>query len=193
MVCASGPSFSVQQAALVRTSQPAWRVIAVNTTWQMVPTADVLYAGDRTWWEEHLASVRIGFAGECFTINRQLAHLAGISFVEHSDEPGLSQVFGRIHSGGNSGHAAIGLAYLFGARRILLVGFDFQDSYGLSHWHGDHPAGLSQERPYTGWVARLRGLIHGLQQQGVEVVNCSIETAIPETTVARGDLATCLS
>lgn len=195
VVCASGPSFNHQQAATVMTARlydPPWRVVAVNTTFQKVPTADVLYAGDRSWWEEYLPKVQAGFAGECWTVNRWIAHNAGLCHVEHSDEPGLSPVFGRVHSGGNSGYAAIGLAYLFGAKRILLVGFDFQDSYGMSHWHGDHPKALNQDRPYQGWLERLPPLIEGLKDVGVEVVNCSIETAIPETVVPRADLNSCL-
>lgn len=188
IVCASGPSFDHAQAALVATRPHGWRAIAVNTTYQKVPTADVLYAGDRSWWEEHLARVQMSFHGECWTINRWIAHHAGLYHIEHSDEPGLAKMAGRIHTGGNSGHAAIGLAYTFGAQKILLTGFDFQDSYNMSHWHGDHPVTLNQERPFVGWLQRLPALIDELKQVGVEVVNCSIETAIPESVVPRGDL-----
>lgn len=204
VVCASGPSFSQEQAALLARRESVqrsdslaplprgWRVVVTNTSYQKVPTADILYSGDRSWWEVHLPRVREIFEGECWTINRWIAHHEGLCHVEHSDEPGLSQVFGRIHSGGNSGHAAIGLAYLFGAREILLVGFDFQDTYGMSHWHGDHPPQLNQERPYVGWLQRLPGLIDGLRTAGVGVINCSIETAIPEDVIPRGDLQECL-
>jgi len=205
VVCASGPSFSQEQAALlarrasVQRSDPlaplprGWRVVVTNTSYQKVPTADVLYGGDRSWWEVYWSKVQATFLGECWTVNRWIAHNYGICHIEHSDEPGLSPVFGRIHSGGNSGYAAIGLAYLFGAREILLVGFDYQDSYGLSHWHGDHPPQLNQDRPHEGWLAKIPALIDGLRAAGVRVVNCSIETAIPDDVIPRGDLATCLS
>lgn len=193
VVCASGPSFSQEQVNLIQAARGVWRVIVVNSTYQRIPDADVLYAGDRTWWSEYLPKVRAEFSGECFTVNRWIAHHAGLSLVEHSDEPGLSRVAGRIHTGGNSGYAAIGLAYLFGAREILLVGFDFQNSYGMSHWHGDHPSTLSQDRPYAGWLARLPLLIQNLADEGVRVTNCSILTAIPEDVVPRKDLGSCLS
>lgn len=175
--------------AAARFLDSPWRVIVTNTSFQRVPTADVLYSGDLTWWNEWLPRVRAGFAGECWTVQRKIAYYEGLCLVEHSDEPGLSPIAGRIHTGGNSGYAAVGLAYLFGAREILLVGFDFQDSYGMSHWHGDHPSSLSQERPFVGWLQRLPALIEGLQSVGVEVTNCTIETAIPESVVPRSDLA----
>lgn len=196
VVCASGPSFSAEQAALLNDRDTlaalGWRTIAINTSYQKVPTADVLYAGDASWWEEHLPKVQSTFAGECWTIQRRVAHQHGLCLVEHSDEPGLCNVAGRVHSGGNSGHAAIGLAYLFGARQILLVGFDFQDSYNMSHWHGDHPKLLNQERPYDRWLRLLPGLVDGLKEVGVEVINCSIDTAIPSSVVPRANLDACL-
>lgn len=177
---------------MVRDAQPDWRVITVNTSWQRIPTADILYGGDRTWWELYVGAVQARFAGECWTVSRAIAHHHGLCIVEQSDEPGLSLVHGRIHTGGNSGYAAIGLAYLFGAREILLVGYDFQDTDGMSHWHGDHPPQLNQDRPYAGWLAKLPPLIQGLQAVGVRVTNCSPHTAIPADVIPTGNLQ-CLS
>ena len=191
MCAASGPSFTAAQARLIAAAQPRWRVVVANNSWQRVPSADAMYAGDRAWWGMHLEAVKTRFAGECWTLNRWCAHNYGLHYVGHSDEPGLSLVHGRIHTGGNSGYAAIGLAYLFGARHIVLAGYDFQDTDGMSHWHGDHPAPLNPDRPYAGWIERMRPLIAGLQRVGVEIINCSIETAID--CIPRGDLETCLS
>ena len=193
IVCASGPSFSTEQAAIVQRAQPEWKVIVTNTTWQRVPTADVLYGGDRSWWETYMPMVQATFHGECWTVNRWIAHHHHIHHIDQSDEPGLSTVGGRIHTGGNSGYAAIGLAYVFGAKHVRLVGFDFQDTYGLAHWHGNHPPQLNQDRPYAGWIKRMPPLIEGLRAHGVDIINCSIETAIPDTVIPRGDLRQCLS
>lgn len=192
VICvASGPSLTIEQAQRITIARPGWRVIAVNNTWERVPEADVLLALDRSWWEMHLPSVLKRYRGECWTSNRWIAHRAGLHLVEASDEPGLSAVNGRIHTGGNGGYSAMGLAYLFGARTILLAGFDFQDSYGQAHWHGNHPLPLNQDRPFAGWLQRLPPLIRGLEEQGVRIVNCSIETAID--CIPRGDLTSCLS
>jgi hypothetical protein len=170
-----------------------WRTVVTNTTFRRVPSADVLYFGDKPWWDVHHAEVQAVFKGECWTINRAVAHQAGLCHIEHSHEIGLSETFGRIHSGGNSGYAALGLSYWFGARQILLVGFDFQDGAGgESHWHGDHPYPLEQGRPYVGWLQRLPKLTEDLQEQGVSVINCTLATAIPEAMVPRGDLEDCL-
>lgn len=190
MICvAAGPSFSLEQTQAIRAAS-GWHVIVVNTSYQRLPDAHVLYAGDRAWWDVHLPRVREIFQGELWTQDRRTAHRNGLHHIQHSNEPGLSFVRGRVHSGGNSGYVAIGLAYLFGAKRILLVGYDFQDTGGMSHWHGDHPPQLNQDRPFKGWIISMNSLAAALQEVGVEVINCSIETAL--TCYPRGDLAQCL-
>lgn len=49
---ASGPSFSPEQAQAITAAQAigAWRVIVVNDNWRRIPTADILYAGDASWY-----------------------------------------------------------------------------------------------------------------------------------------------
>ena len=47
------------------------------------------------------------------------------------------------------------------------------------HWHGDHPQQLQNCYGISGWVKGFEALAQGLKAEGVEVVNCTIETAIP--------------
>ena len=160
--------------------------------WETLPSADVLYVGDSTWWNYYIDKVQSEFRGECWTLDRRCAHDYDLCHIEHSDEEGLCILPGRIHCGSDSGYAAIGLAYQFGARHILLTGFDYQDTGGMSHSHGDHPQGLGQERPHDKWLARIPKLVADLRDVGVWVTNCTTQTAIPESRVQRGDLETCL-
>lgn len=160
--------------------------------WETLPSANVLYAGDSTWWRYYIEKVRRNFRGECWTLDRRCANDYDLFHIDHSDEEGLSHVPDRIHCGSDSGYAAIGLAYCFGARRIVLTGFDYQETSGLSHSHGDHPLALGQERPYSKWLAKIPRLVEDLHDVGVEVTNCTAVTAIPESAVQRGDLEECL-
>lgn len=103
----------------------------------------------------------------------------GINYIEAVDDVGLSLKQGRIHTGGNSGYQAIGLAFLWGAVRIVLLGYDMQRTNGMAHWHGEHKHGL----PNLGanlpeWVRRMQQLAIDFRTQGVDVVNCTRETAI---------------
>lgn len=196
IICAaSGPSIGGHQVALLRDrarlNALGWHVIVVNTTWQLLPNADVLYAGDTSWWDLHLPAVQKNFAGECWTQSRRIAHRDHLHHVKCSDEPGLTTKPGVVFSGSNSGYQAVNLAYLFGASEILLVGYDMQRTYGISHWHGDHPSPLNPDMPIESWVKKFGQLAHDLIAKEVAIVNCSIETAL--TCFPRQDLESCLS
>lgn len=96
------------------------------------------------------------------------------------DEPGLSLDPHLIHFGANSGYQALNLALHFGARRVLLLGFDMQPTNGRLHWHPDHPTGLNNpdETRFALWNANFGTVRPDLEKAGVEVVNCSRETAL---------------
>lgn len=101
------------------------------------------------------------------------------NYIEAADEPGLSLKSGRIHSGLNGGYQAIGLAYLWGASKIVLLGYDFQRGpKGETHHHGNHEGGLPNLGTLPEWNRRMVQLGADLRDQGVEVINATRRTAI---------------
>ena len=62
-----------------------------------------------------------------------------LNWVRGSSQRGLGH--DRVHFGGNSGFQAINLAFLWGATRIILLGFDCKAVAGKDHWFGQHPQG----------------------------------------------------
>jgi hypothetical protein len=201
IICvASGPSLTAEQGFLISCAS-GWKVIAINNTWQRVPMADVLYACDQQWWKRYHMDVAAKFRGECWTGDRWAAHKYGLCHVQLYDKPGLCLEHGTIYSGANSGYQAVNLAYHFGAREILLVGYDMQMTYGMSHWHGDHPQGLIPmpavgysgsgcDPEFPQWVDRFEVMADDLHSANVAVTNCSIETALP--WFPRAELSKCL-
>lgn len=89
--------------------------------------------------------------------------------------PGVQEIVfeprGRIGWGGNGGFHALNLAVQFGARKIILLGFDMTLANG-AHWHGRHPPGLNN--PSQASVDRWRGVLDAqapaLARYGVDVV-----------------------
>lgn len=67
---------------------------------------------------------------------------------------------------------------LAGAARILLLGYDGKfGPGGKSHWFGDHP--VRSDEPTTATLARnLKQLVEPLATLGVEVINCSPDSAV---------------
>jgi hypothetical protein len=206
IVCvASGPSFDTDQAAHLAAAQylKKCRVLVVNDNYRMLPDADWLYACDGKWWVEHYRHTRY-FRGSKWTSDQDTADRFGINLVRMwsagnglcvenmlTSRMGLPAVSSyKIHAGGNSGYQAVNLAYHFGAKRIILVGYDMQATGGRAHWFGDHPSGLhlDQTELYESWRRRFKPLVEDLKARSIEVVNCTKETAL--TCAPRSTLET---
>jgi len=72
------------------------------------------------------------------------------------------------HGCGNSGFQAINLAYLLGAKTVLLLGFDM---FG-QHYFGKHPKELVQNSPYHQFLKAFDTITE------VEIINCTRQTAL---------------
>lgn len=164
-------------------------MIVVNSSHRLAPWADALHAGDARWWRTGDVPSLDEFEGERWTLDPELAHDPNMHQIEGIDEPGISEHPGRIHTGGNSGYQAIGLAALWGASRIVLLGYDM-GAAGRLHWHADHDArnlGNPTHTQFAQWRARLTVAARDLRRLGVEVVNCSRASTL--TCFERDDLA----
>lgn len=165
VVCiASGPSLTPQDCERVRRwreAAPGRAVIVVNTTFRLAPWADVLYAMDAAWWNAHIDEVRRTFRGRMINPWREMRGVERVRF-EHRR---------------NSGAGAISLAAHWGARRIVLLGYDCQRTGGQAHWHGDHPKGLGNAGTIDRWPAIFARLAKSLAGR-VTVINATRETAL---------------
>lgn len=91
---------------------------------------------------------------------------------------GLSEQRNGLATGQNSGHQAINLAVLLGARRILLLGFDMKPAGdGRFHWFGDHPI-KTPRNVFSAMLQAFPKTLDPLARLGVEVVNCTPDSAL---------------
>lgn len=177
LIVASGPS--AKQIDL-EPAKGRVKCIAINTSWQLAPWADVLYACDVSWWREHKASwpefkglkiTQDKLANDEFEIFRVIC--------ERHHENLVLDRFGQVGWGGNSGFHCINLAIQFGVKKIILVGYDMQLNGG-SHWHGDHPNNMNN--PTAANVARWRRTIDAnaqiIKNLGIAVFNVSPVSAL---------------
>lgn len=182
VVClASGPSLTPEDVdyALTRCAGS----IAINTTFKLAPTATALYAADWLWWQWHRGAPE--FKGLKYTLTRQATRWPGVQLLKKTGKEGLELKPDGLKTGRNSGFQAINLAYHFGAKRIVLLGYDMQKGpKGESHWHGNHPH--HSESPYGIFVRMFDTLVEPLKKVGVEVINCSRVSAV--TAFPKADL-----
>ncbi len=182
VVCiASGPSLTLKQVEIARQAQRAGRcrVIVVNDNYRIANFADVLYACDERWWDLHFAAIHASqFRGQLWTCNRLAHRKYGITHIHARNAAGLSMWPGVLHHGTNSGYQAIGLAHQFGAARVLLLGYDMQQTDGKTHWFGEHPSGLNNAQGIAKWAKQFVALAEQLTIAGVEVINCTAQSAL---------------
>lgn len=154
------------------------RVITVNSTWRLAPWADVHYSSDHDWWEVHIRQMRRVCAGQFWTGHPTYTEPDVQRCPYDKRGRGLSTKAGVINWGGNSGYCAIGLAHQFGARRIVLLGYDQCAHDGAGHWHEDHPDNIRKAFNWPMWHQRFEDLAADAKRMGVEIINCSRFTAL---------------
>lgn len=179
-IVASGPSTKPKHVAQLEGRLP---VIAIKENYDIIPSAEVVYGCDRAWWINSLGLPKYKglkvTATAAVTTEYPDVRLVKVTPFKEDDkiftaEPGV------IGSGGNSGFQALNLAVQFGATRILLVGFDMNQSTDL-HWYGrNRGAGRSNptEFNFVRWRRAYDTAAVTLQRLGVEVVNASALTSL---------------
>lgn len=194
VVAATGPSFSEAQGHRIEQARAAgaWRVIAISDAWLRLPHADVLYCCDGPWWRvveqgrPRIDHIRARFAGELWTQHKRTAEALRLNHIHGWSEDGkTAQGVGlttrpdSINNGKNSGYQGINMAYIFGAKRIVLVGFDMQKGEGgQQHFFGAHPRGLINTLPFAECRRLMARLAVDLDGAGVDVVNATARTAL---------------
>lgn len=154
------------------------RVIVVNASYKLAPWADVCYAADYRFWEVYMRAIVGVFKGELWSVSEQARDRYGLYWVRCTKNAGFNPEPDSINGGGNSGFQAIHLAATFGARKIILLGYDMQRTGGQLHWHGKHEGGLPNGNGFASWLKQLTPLARDLKARGISVVNASRASAI---------------
>lgn len=134
---------------------------------------------DRAWWNEYADELE-DFAGECWTSNVEAARIYRLNHIRATVGNGVPRHGGSITlgTGPNSGYQAVGLAVHFGARRVILLGYDMRNDGKRTHWHGDHARlGNPIAEKFAGWCAGFEALKRDVGAR-CEIVNASRETAL---------------
>lgn len=172
-ILASGPSLTPEDVGYVRGKA---RVIVVNTTYQIAPWADVMYACDAKVWKWHKGAPE--FTGLKYALTAESRRWAPtVQVLKATGLDGLELEPHGLKTGRNSGYQCIGLSFHLGAKQILLLGFDMKRGRnGGTHWHGDHPhqGGM----PFSSYLKHFPTLVKPLRENNVEVLNCTPGSAL---------------
>jgi len=184
VVCmATGPSLTADQIEHVRGAREAdaCRVIVVNDNYAVAPWADLLFFADRKWFDWHKDKPAFQkFTGLRATLkfDKEMREVPGLHFLRYDGPEGLSEKPGFLRTGSNAGHMALNIAFLAGAARILLLGYDGQSWKGRMHHFGNHPDGTGPL--FEKQRSALRTVDKDAKKHGVRIVNCSPGSALDQ-------------
>jgi hypothetical protein len=183
-IIASGPSAKSHDLKLLA----GLKVIAIKENVELYPRADIVYGCDGAWWR-HRQGLK-AFRGLKIAYDPRVCDtFADIKRVEIAKTTDRILTAAPLHigSGGNSGFQALNLAVQFGAKRIMLIGFDMTDRSGV-HWYGRNNwmnANNPSDPNFRRWMAAFHASLPDLE--GVLVVNVSptsVLKAFPRISLA---------
>jgi hypothetical protein len=161
------------------------RVVVVNQSYRLAMWADVLFYGDCRWINPNREAL-LTFGGLKVTTCRRHTQEPGVHVITRKDTGGLSLDPGSIVWNLSSGACAINLAFHFGVKRIVLLGFDMQKvplaegETGRTpyNFHADYQVQGEKHNPYPRFLRTFPALARDLAAQNVEVVNATPESAL---------------
>ena len=130
----------------------------------------------------HLEAVKKTFKGKLYSqyhnpSTKAYVDKTGLNAFEGAGNKGLGR--NKLHHGSNSGYQAINMAYLLGASKIILLGYNMGRPNGKAHFFGDHPEGLRNGH-YEAYIKHFTRLAEDLAREGVEVINCTPDTLLTQ-------------
>ena len=159
-------------------------VVAINDALLYLPWATALFSIDPQWVENRMEQIR-KFPGEKYLAVEPVDGLEAAYLIRQRGKE-LSETWPEVRISGNSGYGALNLAVLKGAKRIVLLGYDFYDS--AQHWHAGYLWNQNNPMPtlYSRWAKDFNSTVPQLKQLGVEVINTSmlsLITAFPKVSI----------
>jgi hypothetical protein len=168
------------------------RVFVIKSEYKFLPWADALYGIDNGWWIANRGAA--DFAGLKFSPSPKACKLFNLCQVKLkpraevlTKEKGVIGA-GLRTGGGHSGFQAINLAVQFGAKRILLLGFDMVGGRRLAHEQG---VAKQMSSRVNEWRKAMDGIAPQFVQLGVEVINCTPGSALKAYQTASLEYALC--
>jgi len=159
-------------------------VIGINNAYQIGTWIDILFFGDSHWHLTHRNALArwpgIKVCCDQKFANRPHRKMEGIKYLERDTmkRHGITTSPSKVSWNGNSGAAAISLAYHLGVKRIFLLGFDMSmdsnDEY--SHWHGSHLVPGAKPKKKPPFDLHLKGfpaIARDAKDLGIEIYNIS--------------------
>lgn len=156
------------------------RVIVINSSWRLLPFADICFTMDPRWLREHVEKLSVQFQGRVATVSQYFPERTEIRrLTKRKPKPGLSRDPRIVVCERTGMQGAINLAaHLIGeGGEIVLLGADGKaDEGGRTHHHAPH---RWPQKPGC-WDLQAEHLlltVAPMREWGIKCVNASPSTA----------------
>lgn len=160
------------------------RVIGANDAFLLGDWVDVCWFGDARWYEWNKDKL-LNFAGLKICCCPGLK-AKGIKVIGRNGNRSEGITTNPYHISWNrcTGSSAINLAYLFGAKTIVLLGFDMKQTDGKDNWHDNHkiknPSSNIPNSPYNRYLKSFIAIKQDAEKLGVKIINATVDSAITQ-------------
>lgn len=188
-VLGGGPSLLDMNLELIHQH----RCIGCNESFMLGSWVDACIFGDLRWWNAHKDADLRHYHGLKVSLNKETLGVRGIRTMKRKPR-GIWTVPGTIGWNRNTGIAAVNLAIIFGAARIVLVGYDMKwgpclatgsgfceelrwvSRQAYSNWHVNI---LEQgKNRHQTFIDAFTQCHKGIMATGVDVVNATPDSAL---------------
>ena len=191
IIVGTGPSLTpeVIQTAAKAQKEGKVRLFGMNMAFSVLDL-DLLHGCNIAFWDHYWPEVKDLRCHKWTTRPELKGKYSGLNYIQERWEDCLSTDPSYITAHHGSSAQAMGLAYHYGIKTMLLVGFDMRfpgkvnrHHYNESrHFHDETPL-TSQHWPMTGPNGELDGLIREFvtinpERLGIEIINCTPGSAM---------------
>jgi len=190
LIICTGPSLTPEVIEQINKSK--LKKFGVNNTYKVIDL-DVFCACNDFYYDHYWEKGLKDCKADMWTNSRRCAEQYGINYIftpEDNSIPGLSTDPSYVHRHHGSGPMMINIAYHYGIKRMLLVGWDMRypgkvDRFNYTekrHFYGDDELS-GQHFPQTGDNGEFTGLIRETcsikpEDYGIEIINCTPGSAM---------------
>jgi hypothetical protein len=191
VIIGTGPSVTDKQLALVELSDLP--VYGVNNVIFSYSGLNVFTACNIEWWNYYGNDWRVKASpADKWTWDQATAEKYGVKHIKGRWADSFSTDPGFIHYGHSAGYQILNLAYHYGVREFVLIGYDMRYKEGYQrdkkipgqgrHYFGEYPKPL-QHWPKVGQNGEFTGLLNvyrkiNTRALGIRIINCSPGTAL---------------
>lgn len=152
-------------------------VVAINDAFRNLPFPAVAFSIDTHWLGQRRNELE-SYPGEVVLALPAMwdKPLANAHHVKRVTATGVSAIPDMLFTGENSGFAAMGMAIMRGAARIVMLGYDLTTP---GHWHAGYGwRSRYGHADYPRWVRNFDSLEAECTRRRIEVFNCNGQSAI---------------